>query len=78
MIRRDPIPGMKHWISCEVCKISMNHLNRRARSMREALKHEVISRNKMYTVDTVYNAEYIGIGRRAFLQHYKVSLSAIS
>merc|ERR1719461_970740 len=56
MIRRDPIPGMKHWIGCEVCKISIKHLNRRARSMREALKNEELGEEHFHNI-TKYHCQ---------------------
>ena len=49
MIRRDPITKMKKWIICETCKTAMKEANRRARGMREALRHEV-NTNKIHNI----------------------------
>lgn len=42
MIRREPIPAIKDYIICDVCKTAMLNVNRRARAMRDALKDQVI------------------------------------
>jgi len=40
MIRREPIPAIKDYIICDVCKTAMLNVNRRARAMRDALKDQ--------------------------------------
>eukprot|EP01084_Bolivina_argentea_P219542 372330_1 len=40
MIRREPIKGIKYFITCETCKIAMKQANRRTRGMRDAMKQE--------------------------------------
>eukprot|EP01084_Bolivina_argentea_P215502 365870_1 len=50
MIRRDPIKGMKNWIICDTCKHAMKALNRRARGMRDALKHEELEEEHYFNI----------------------------